>query len=205
MKKRRIDFQSFDWPELWTGDYSKFAQELGYVAWTWNALHADLCDLFWELTDISDPKIPRAIWNSIKSDSGQREMLRAAANTRLTDDPECLGEALWLLREIDQLAAFRNDAFHTLWTVHREIKADWKPEDYRKLAEAIPDLNRGNPRGKRLLGKPAGEIFKALCGHCMTLVQFTRSIGIRVRGWDDGEPLPERPVRPSILLPDQDS
>lgn len=201
--KRKIEFQSFDRPEFWVGDYVKFASELGYVSWTWNALHADLCDLFWEITGISSPDIPRAIWHSAKSDSGQREMLRAAARARLTKDSECLSELLWLLGEVDQLAAFRNDAFHTLWTVHREIVRDPTPEDYRKLATAVPDLDRGNPRGARLQGKPAGEVFKALCGHCMTLVQFARALGLRVQGWDNGEPLPERPMRPSVLLPNQ--
>lgn len=186
--RRKIEFQAFDHPEFWVGDFAAFAEDIGYVTWAWNALHADLCDLFWSVTGVHDPSIPRAIWYAILNDSGQRAALKSTAVARLQNDQECLQEIKWLLKEVDKIARYRNDATHTLWKV-----------DFNS-GNASPDLERGSPRAKmRLSSNSYKKVFRGLAGYCMTLVQFSRALDTRVRGWDDGEPLPERPKRPDIL------
>jgi len=187
--------QNFDHPEFWVGDYARFADEVGYLTWAWNALHADLCDLFRIVTGIEGPEIPSSIWHAIKSDRGQRDVLREAAAVRTQGDDECRAGIIWLLKEIDQIASIRNDAIHTHWTVEHDIGKDPRKADYFISRKAIPD----DRHGKRLADKPPGEVFRALSGYCMTLIQFSRFLGIRILGWNDGEPLPDRPTRPAIL------
>lgn len=201
--KRTIDFQSFDRPEFWVGDFVKIAPEIGYVSWAWNALHADLCDLFLGVLRANSPEPFRSIWHAIRSDSGQRDVLLAAAESSVKDK-ECLAEIRWLVTEVDNLAAIRNDTAHTLWTtIHPDIR-NTSINDYFLPRRATPDLERGNPKSHRLKNKNAAAFFNALSGHCMTLIQFARALDIRARGWDESEPLPERPLRPPILLADQD-
>ncbi len=189
----KIDFQSFDSPEFWTGDFSTFAAEIGYATWAWNALHADLCDLLWGLVGTEAPYVPRAIWNAIKSDSGQRDVLKAAAKAKL-EEGETLEAIVWLVDEVGQIAAHRNDIAHTLWRTEPDPNFD--PNVLRK---AVPDPERGNPRGARLVDVDAGTRFKELAGYCMTLVQYARFIGGRVGPIKDDGPLPERPQRPPSL------
>lgn len=127
-------------------------------------------------------------------------MLKAAADARLkNNDKECLEEINWLIEEINQISGLRNTTAHTLWTT--DYKPRQKTRDYNEIysAPAIPDLIRGNPLGKKIKDKPASEIYRALSGYCVTLIQFSRSIDVRLRGWDDGEPSPERPERPHVL------
>jgi hypothetical protein len=202
-KRPTIHDQSglLDDPAFITGDFAMFAHHLGYVTWAWNALHMDLCDLFCLITGWDNPNISRAIWYAIKSDSGQRDILKAAANIALEDKTECRDEVLWLTQEVDQLAGFRNDAFHVGWTTEflgMQKEAKRHPFELRR---AIPDVVRGHPRGTRLADKDAGAIFRALADHCLTLMQFTRFIDTHVIGADEGKPLPERPVRPPVLRP----
>lgn len=198
-KRPRIHFQSFESPEFWVGDYAKFASAVGYATWAWNALHADLCDLFWTITDIQEPYVPRAIWHAVRSDAGQRKVLLEAATARLVNDQEALNEINWLKREVDAIALFRNDATHTLWTVLHDPRADPCSPNYWSSRRAVPDVERGNPRGKRLEGQSVEEVLLAFAGYCMTLIQFSRAIDIRVGGSDEGDPLPQRPERPSAL------
>ena len=198
--RRKIEFQSFDNPEFWVGDYVKFAQEIGYVSWTWNSLHADLFVLFDLIIGTNNREVSHAIWYSIRSDRSQRAMLQEAAKAKLKEDKECLDEINWLVEQINQISGIRNTTAHVLWTTTHEMKADWSPDDYSvSNRKAVPDLIHGNPLGGRLVDKSAIDMYRQFSGYCMTLIQFCRALASRVQGWDEGEPLPERPQRPQIL------
>ena len=105
----------FDITDLHGDGFTKLITELGHVSYAWNNLHADLGDLFGSVcTGKGADSLTRAIWHSHKSESGARFMFRAAAVAKITGDAPCLEELNWLVGEVDQIAAHRNDATHTL-------------------------------------------------------------------------------------------
>jgi hypothetical protein len=95
--------------------FEPYAVQLGWIAYSWNALHEALGSVFWTLTGIQNGNIPLAIWHSIPNDRTQRGMLRAVASTVLTKKAE-LDALLWLLTETDKFEDRRNDALHTPFT-----------------------------------------------------------------------------------------
>ena len=86
------------------------------------------------------------------NDRAQREMLRAAAKVKFSNEPHmpyvpphprALEDVEWLLNEIDRLADRRNDAIHSpFWQAYRgdEVKIE-------------PAVNLGHPRARKLAGK----------------------------------------------------
>lgn len=189
-------------PTLFMGDFAEYAKELGYVTWAWNALHADLADLFFVVSGLPDAATARAIWYSQKSDKGAREMLEAVASARLKGHTNLLTELGWFLDEIGKTSAFRNDAFHVLWTTEPSPVTETFLSSLARTKKAIPDTVRGTTRTKRLVGKDAQKIFRALANYSHELGQFSRSLIAHVDNPNLGEPLPRRPSRPSVLPDD---
>lgn len=193
-----------------TGSYASFAAEIGNVIWAWNHLHGALCELFAQTTGMPEPDDARAIWHSIKSDSAQRGILEALADSMVAHFPNPpldnamiqkmhgLEEVQWLLTEVGVISSYRNDATHTLWSKKWETVVDW--DNYRPPA-ATPDTTRGNPRGKRLEGTDPQILFRTLANYCVDLGQYCNWISTWLLGWDDAPTFRERPVRPQILQP----
>lgn len=208
MSKEPFDIFGLHGGSPLTGDYASFAAEIGNVIWAWNHLHGSLADNFCLLSGISDPVYPRAIWNSIKSDVGQRDVLRGLAISHQEKRPygpldftrrqffHAIDEIVWMHSEIGNISAFRNDATHTLWS--KEYQSLISVEDYQP-PKAIPDTERGNPRGRRLIGRDAPSTFRALANYSFELAQYCRFIDAWILMWDDSATFRERPVRPPIL------
>jgi hypothetical protein len=121
---------------------------LGKVAHAWNHLHEELGKLFCAVTEL-DYSIGMAIWHSLKSDKGQRDILdgatRAAArsNDWVQMHPSAESGVLYITKKVQSLSDKRNDAIHA-------------------PCHALPGLDEfeitpipfwQNPRAKNLRGK----------------------------------------------------
>src|SRR5262249_44742882 len=92
-----------------------------------------------------------AIWNVIKSDRSQRDVLEAAAKVVLADLRNLKDEILWLVTEINKRVIDRNDAVHTAFLFATQEDGEIAP---------VPDVF-GNPRLLRLEGEDLIAKFEA--------------------------------------------
>lgn len=142
--------------QRYTGpEFRPYVIALGQLALAWNELQASFSDLF-ALLNLTGPpqegdafsRTPHNIWNAIRSDRTQREILRSL----LTDDLpakwnrpkiiECIEEAL---KHGDSIEIARNDALHSpLIYWESPIIKGWK----EKVA---PVHWLGHPRAKALM------------------------------------------------------
>lgn len=107
---------------------------LSYLVFNWNRLHEALSLLFIMVVNAPNSKnhlgtadraVPLAIWHSMRSDSSQRDMLRAATTVapHLTDRQRA--DIKWMLQEIDKsLRGDRNSAIHAPLTFSAREIAD---------------------------------------------------------------------------------
>jgi hypothetical protein len=93
--------------------FEPYAIQLGWLAYSWNSLHDRLGQLFWVLTGLQNGKIPLAIWNAVKNDRAQREIVRATATVSLQSNPAVHDEIKWILDRADVFEEHRNNALHT--------------------------------------------------------------------------------------------
>jgi hypothetical protein len=93
--------------------FEKHATAIGHLVYASARLQRSLAHLFAALVRPSEQAIPLAIWETLKSDSSQRSILRAAAKVVLDDRSDTLADVLWLLDNADKRATDRNDAVHT--------------------------------------------------------------------------------------------
>ena len=142
--------------------YQPYATALGQATMAWNDLCEVQAGLFWTILGGGLADVPLAVWNAIKSDRAQREMLRAAAaaafpkggGTRLqTKYPQLAQDIEWLLNEIGKVEDVRNDI------VHAPLASAGAGEDAVVLPATAMRNNRSkkldmkNAKGKRLLAK----------------------------------------------------
>ena len=92
----------------------RHARQVGEIIFAWNWLQVWLFKLFWILVDPDNHALAYGTWHTIQSDSTQREMVRAAARARLNIKGKryLLNHVLWILKQADMLATFRNDRAH---------------------------------------------------------------------------------------------
>jgi hypothetical protein len=105
---RNIDFR--------TNVFQPYSQSLGELALIWNDFHMTLATLFWTVSKIPNGLTPNAIWNSLKSDRAQRDILESIVDLRvighnLADDLR--SEIKWVLSETNKLEDLRNNALHS--------------------------------------------------------------------------------------------
>ncbi|WKA26365.1 hypothetical protein [Bradyrhizobium roseum] len=152
--------------------FEPYAIQLGWLAYSWNKLHERLSDIFWALTGIQNGYIPAAIWNAVKNDRTQREMLKGLASATLTDRKDLLEEILWVLKQADKFEDKRNDALHSPLIFMIE-------KDGPRLSSSH---HMGNPRALKLKDKDLlnefkwyGETANVLASYLPTLTRCIRS------------------------------
>lgn len=119
--------------------FSKHALAVGRLTLAWNSLHEQLGKLFWTITG-GDSAVVLSAWHSLKSDRSQRDMLKAAANSRFGDGDE--GKKISeLLKLIDKTSAMRDAAVHGPMSL-RLHDGKWS---------ATPNHLFGNLKAKQLL------------------------------------------------------
>jgi hypothetical protein len=91
------------------------------------------------------------VWNAVKSDRTQREMLKAAVNHLITDweRPELIEEANWLIDRANALADWRNDAIHSPLIIFAEGLGAVGERDVRPASYQFNPPSRHKPNEKR--------------------------------------------------------
>lgn len=87
----------------------RFGGPVGELVWASNHAHGAFFLLFMEIVS-PDPRIGEAIWNALRNDAAQRDILLGAAIVL----PDTLYRRIeWMLKKAGELSAIRNDAVHT--------------------------------------------------------------------------------------------
>lgn len=63
--------------------FQPYAKSLGELILAWNDFHMALSSLFWAALQIPNKMTPQAMWNAIKSDRAQRDMLEALIDLKV--------------------------------------------------------------------------------------------------------------------------
>jgi hypothetical protein len=171
--------------------FSPYIRAAGEVVNAWNRLQETLKDVFATIT-----KMPRdmshAIWHSSRSDSIQRDMLRAAIASTKDDEPwvvrlpNARRDLLLLLQKAGKISETRNDAIHA--PVGLAL-------DGGKLV-ITPFYFNGNPRAKNLQNKDVIAEFWRCRDEAYILREFAEkaetSINFASYAWPD---------KPALLVP----
>ena len=180
-------------------EFRPYVTALGQFALAWNDLQETLGSLFWTL--MSPRPVEGAffyheslfVWNAVKSDRIQREMLKAAVNHLITDweRPKLVGEANWLIDRANELADWRNDAIHfPLIVLAKELGAvsgrNVRPANYQFNPRAISLTKRED-----LLAE-----FRFCRDYAITLADYAHLIDLALINSQIGRQWPERPQLP---------
>lgn len=130
----------------------QYAAAVGELVWASNSTHTEFAILFCHVATPNHFAVGRAIWLSSRTDSGQIEMLHAAAKASDASErlsPRMLANILWATNKAKKLAEWRNDAVHSstvFLTKKNPVKVvpfeiGMLPARYKRL-ERTPDLKR---------------------------------------------------------------
>jgi hypothetical protein len=198
LPKRQVRFRDL---KRYTGSaFRPYVTALGQFALAWNDLQESLGALFWTL------RSPRPVagafiyheslfvWNGVKSDRTQREMLRAAVNHLITDweRPELVNDVNWLLDKADCLANWRNDAIHSPLIIFTKGlgavgERDVRPASYQFNPRAISLTERAD-----LLAE-----FRFCRDYAITLADYAHLIDLALINLPIERPWPSRPQLPT--------
>lgn len=147
-------------------DFYPYAKALGELALVWNDLNVTLSSIFWTVTRIPNGLIANAIWNSIKSDRSQRDMIDAIVSLdaagQIVKGP-VRKELKWILGEITRLEDIRNDALHS---------------PFLKISDGSISAwyHLGNKRAKKLAGKDIILEFNVFYDHAVALRDYAEAV-----------------------------
>jgi hypothetical protein len=171
--------------------FEPYAIQLGWLAYSWNSLHDQLGHLFWVLTGLKNGKIPLAIWNAVKSDRAQRDIVRATAKEALQNNQTVYDEIKWILDRADVFEEHRNNALHTPLTF--TIDSDGPQLSSKWLS--------GHQRAMKLKDKDLLNEFAWYGRSANTLAKYAQRISVHLM--DSSQfAMPERPQMP-VLGKDQ--
>lgn len=162
---------------------------LGKVAHAWNHLHEELGKVFCAATQL-DLSIGMAVWHSLKSDRSQREILEGAiiraaqSEDWMEAHPGAVEGIQYLLKKVNQLAGYRNDAIHAPCIVN------WRGD-----FEITPLTFFGNDKARRLMGKDIlveFEWYEKTAGALRSHASACRF------ALDAGSAWPEKPLLPTV-------
>lgn len=169
--------------------FRSHALALGQLALAWNGLHQMLALLFCSIMGGGIVNQHLAIWNAIKSDRAQRDILLAAlksdhAGFRPPGFFE--GDIEWLCRYTDQVEEARNNAIHSpLWAAPNEHRSDIRPS-----------VGLGHARAIKLLGKDLLLEFRWCRDSAIALgafaAQLDRALVDPLSSWPEKPQLPNR-------------
>ena len=172
--------------------FRPYAVELGYLLYSWNRLQEVFGRLFWDLTGISNGRLPLAIWYAVPSDRTQREMLRAAIHAhpaRLKDHPRARDDLIWMINRANSLADQRNDAVHAPLIFNTDARGT-------KLRSAYL---AGHPRALKLKDKNLMVEFRWYADSADVLSRFGERAHYCLL--QNGAAWPDRPKMPHLDLP----
>lgn len=145
--------------------------QLGRVNYHWNVLHGTLQLIFMMLVNDRDagyffaaPAID--LWQTQKSDDGQRSLLKIFAEEKLKADPELRDALLWVISETGKLSTYRNDATHAIF---------FFAEETDRVVKVNPLLTASS-RANRLQSTGHSDLFKCLIFDLFALDHYSGKI-----------------------------
>jgi len=160
-------------------DRRRLRYELGTLVQTWSLLHEKLADIFYTATGCPI-HVSNSMWQSVKSDLAQRELLLAALKAQIDllslweDDEEKLarakafGEYYWAVTEITKFSHTRNDLIHSPIIFFRYANES-------EYEVKISDQN-GNPRAAKLKEKDIYQLCRWAIAFCDDVQKFIGSV-----------------------------
>jgi hypothetical protein len=94
--------------------FDAHARLIGFVTINWNDCHDLVYHIFEDTSGLGEP-MARALFHTLRSDAGQRELTLAAARVALEKDETRFKSLKLIFNRIGGLAAVRNEAMHTSW------------------------------------------------------------------------------------------
>lgn len=108
--------QNLEHRDFYNPAFDKLARELGRVTLAWNDLHVSLSGLFAAILKIPNRMTPGAIWDAIKVDRTQRDILTSLSQTNALGHrlPEkAKADIKFLMSELNTLQEYRNNLIHS--------------------------------------------------------------------------------------------
>jgi hypothetical protein len=173
--------------------FHSYTQALGELTLAWNDFHMTLSSVFWASSKIPNGMVPGAMWNSLKSDRAQREMLAALVDLKVIGHnmpKNVRSEIKWILEKANSLEDLRNDALHS--PLHQS-------EDGRVFAW----YQLGNKRAKKLANKDLLKEFNWFYDTVLVLREYADALTNVIRR--PNETFPERPQLPNRGSPSDKS
>ena len=165
--------------------FGDLARAIGELALVWNDLGMVLSGLFHAVTRIPNAMASDAIWNSLRSDRSQRDMIASLVKLQALgyDLPTNLRtEILWCLSEIGKLEDLRNNVIHS-------------PVYEDHTGKVVAWFELGNPRAKGLANKDLRKEIGWFCDTAIVLRQYCDGLADCVRR--PHQPLSTRPTLPN--------
>lgn len=97
--------------------YDEFAKLIGKVSIEYNQAHSFVFKIFWQLSRLHVDHA-KAIFFSIKSDTGQRDLTIAFINSLISDDASKKKNIIQSIQNLSKLSSVRNAAIHTIWSYY---------------------------------------------------------------------------------------
>jgi hypothetical protein len=165
------------------------ATGIGHLVLESARLQWSLGQLLAALVEPSNPALGLAIWNAIKSDRSQRDILEAAAKVSLAHDQNAMSDVQWLLEQANSRAPYRNDAVHTAFFFETGDDGNIR---------LVPDALSNPGRLQRLSDDDLPTLFARHRDDLTALYRYADKLTDHfVLTGDEQPPLPERPQLPS--------
>lgn len=167
-----------------------YASVIGEVVWASNFAHGAFEILFSHVATPEHYGVGRAIWHTAPSDSGQLQMLRAAATASERLSERMRGRVLWAIDRALKLGELRNDAVHSATIVL--VKNG-------KVTMAPSDIGTKPSRSEKLrLEDDLKKKFRVVKGDLLQIGQYVHSLWPHLAGFEHLPPLPHRPQLRSL-------
>lgn len=166
--------------------FRPYVAALGQLTLAWNDLHLALQMLFCTVMGGGFVSPYLAIWNAIKSDRTQRDVLSAAAAAKAMNggSQRLADEIKWICDRADSLEEARNNALHSpLWGTQGSTPT-----------QVGPVTGLGHIRANKLAGKDLLSEFRWCRDGATTLCDYATTLDF---AFCRGKPLPIRPTLPA--------
>lgn len=176
---------------------AEYTHMAGLIVWASNALHSKFLLIFEEILlfefnghRLTQRKLARAMWHSLRSDDAQRALLLAATKAALDTDRPLIKSLVWAINSAGRLAEFRNDVVHTPFAFIPDERR-WK---------MMPNIDAGPPRRVEKLERVGySKLFKLLLGDLIQMRVYTETILVNLSS-NKKYSMPHRPRLKSALL-----
>lgn len=167
-----------------------YTSVIGEVVWAANYSLGAFEILFSHVATPKHYQVGRAIWHTAPSDSGQLQMLKAAANASDRLSERMRGRVLWAIDKTLKLGQLRNDAVHSVVIVL---------VNNGKVTLAPSDIGTKPSRSEKLrLEGDLEKKFRAVKGDLLQIGQYVHSLWPHLAGFEHLPPLPRRPQLQSL-------